>query len=100
MSRRFCNQHPPHKNSSDANTVEDFLFSGIKSHGKFSETGLASKCFTMLRIETLGRSSFGGSSESIHKLVEELVDVVSLDPRFSFYNESNQSLFAQLIPSL
>ena len=31
----------PCKNSSDA-TVEDFIFSGIKSHGKFSETGLAS----------------------------------------------------------
>ena len=31
----------PCKNSSDA-TVEDFMFSGIKSHGKFSETGLAS----------------------------------------------------------
>ncbi|KAJ6892608.1 hypothetical protein NC651_025726 [Populus alba x Populus x berolinensis] len=31
----------PCKNSSDA-TVEDFIFSGIISHGKFSETGLAS----------------------------------------------------------
>ncbi|KAG5239553.1 germin protein subfamily member [Salix suchowensis] len=31
----------PCKNSSDA-TVEDFIFSGIKSRGRFSETGLAS----------------------------------------------------------
>ncbi|CAK7325237.1 unnamed protein product [Dovyalis caffra] len=31
----------PCKNSSHA-TVEDFIFSGIKSHGKFSEMGLAS----------------------------------------------------------
>jgi hypothetical protein len=54
----------------------------------------------MLRIEMLGRNNFGGSSEIIHKLVEELINVVSLDLRFNFHNESNQSLLAHLIPPL
>lgn len=92
----------PCKNSSDT-TVEDFLFFGIKSHGKFSETGLASI--------PVNENSFPGLGMSLVRADFEAgsVNVPHFDPRatevadelegkiYSGFGETRNKVFAKVL---